>query len=58
MVAGRPLAEAPWTANVYVMRLDEAVPGISLIIARVRDGDDYRSRLGVRPGAFSPSFLP
>ena len=58
MVAGRPFAEAPGTEDVYVIRLDEAVPGISLIIARVRDVDDYRSRLDVRPGAFSPSCVP
>ena len=57
MVAGRPLAEAPWTANVYVIRLDEVVPGNSLVIARSCDEDDYRSRLDVRPGAFLPSFL-
>ena len=57
MVAGRPLAEAPWTANVYVMRLDEAVSGVSLVIASRCGGDGYRSRLGVRPGAFLPSFL-
>ena len=58
MVAGRPVAEAFGTANVYVICLDEVVPGNSLVTTRGCDGDDYGSRLDVRPGAFSPSCVP
>ncbi len=58
MVSGRPLPDAPETSNLCAIRLDEAVPGIDLIIARVCDGDDFRSRLDVRSGACSPSCVP
>jgi hypothetical protein len=53
-----PFSGAPETANVGVMRLDEVVTAVSLILARGRDGADSRCRRDVRPGAFSLSFLP